>query len=397
MSSTSSDTFTVYVDTWYGSTQISSWTWATATGNIPASFMPTMGDPTLTRVDGVVPSEWNEYIQGKSKVTLTANNALSVYGATIKSYTFNGGGYSFTQPSNIFTTGFLNISGTNNFTVTATDTRNRSVTKTFTDYAGLSIDVTPYSLPVLTSTLSQRCKSDGTVSDDVESTYFLTTLTNTYSSCNNKNNVIMSARYKKSNDDYWSDYVSVNSGDICGGGNIEIDSSYDIEYSISDQFGSNSIRDYVSSIKYWMHCKTGGTGASFGKAASIDNLLDSAWGINSDVGFTISGVDIFQTLTTSVGDMSSLINILYSNNHVVKRGNVAEVLLEFTTIGAITSQTVWGIIPVGYRPVFPTATTIINSNGNPRFFSIGTNGNISSYSNISSGEGFVITFTYLCE
>lgn len=296
MTNSSSGTFTLYINTWNGSTQVATWTSKQAKGTLPQSLVPSIENVTISRVDGDVPSEWGFYIQGKSKCILTAIGASSPYGASIKSYTFSGGGYSSTQTTNSFTTGFLNSSGTNNFTVTATDTRDRSVTKTFSEYPELSINVVPYFVPIIKTATSERCTSLGEKLDNDESTSFLSTLTIDYASCNGKNSVGVKVRYKKTTDleSDWSIYTEIPSNKICGNGNLVVDSAYDIQYLIYDYFGSfpTPTFDYVSSVEYWLHCKRGGKGAGFGKAATDDLLLDSAWKVNSDVGFTIDGVDI---------------------------------------------------------------------------------------------------------
>lgn len=115
--------------------------------------MPSVDSITVSRIDGSVPSAWATYIQGYSKASVVAT-ASGAYGSTIKSYSISGGGYAGTSAT--LTTGYLTTSGTNTFTVTVMDTRNRSASST------ASITVEPYTIPSLTLYSANRCLADNT-------------------------------------------------------------------------------------------------------------------------------------------------------------------------------------------------------------------------------------------
>lgn len=167
-----SGTATIRVDTYSGSTKIGTAS-KNFTLNVPADVKPTIESFTAERIDGTVPSDWGIYVKGKSKAKLTISGAAAGgYGATLKSYSITGGGY--TGSTAEYTTGFLNTAGTITFTAKVTDSRGRTASKT------VSVTVEDYAPPVIQSASAARCGASGDLQDD--GTYVLVTHSLTYSS-----------------------------------------------------------------------------------------------------------------------------------------------------------------------------------------------------------------------
>lgn len=263
-----SGTCTITCTTYNGSTSVGSKT-CTLTLTVPSTIKPTISSLTAARVDGEVPSSWGIYVQSKSKAKLTINGASGAYGSTITSYAITGGGYAGTESS--LTTGFLNSSGSVIFTATVRDSRGRSSTS-----ASVTISVVSYSPPSFSSYLSQRCTSVGTIDD--EGTYIAALISFTHASCNSKNTVTTKIRYKKASATSWTStsvtFPSSGSTVVFGSGAISTESSYDIEYTITDAFTSVTIQDVVSTAAVVMDFKKGGKGVAVGKVAETDNLFD---------------------------------------------------------------------------------------------------------------------------
>lgn len=260
---------TITCDTYSGSTKVGSKT-CTLTLTVPSTVKPTLTSITATRVDETVPSAWGIYVQSKSKVTLTINGAAGTYGSTITAYSISGGGFSSTSSS--FTTGFLATSGTITFTAKVTDSRGR-----VSDAKTVSISVASYSAPTISSFLSQRALSNGTVNDD--GTYIRGLISYAYSSCSSKNTVTRATYYKKSSESAWINAnTSFSSGTAVtfGGGAISTESSYDVKYTVTDAFTMVTIIDTVSTAKVLMDFKAGGKGIAIGKVAEKDNTLEVA-------------------------------------------------------------------------------------------------------------------------
>lgn len=264
-STTGTCTLTCY--TYNGSTLVGTST-TTVTLTVPASIKPTLTSITATRVDGNVPSSWGIYVQYKSKVTLTLNGAAGAGGSTISAYSITGGGISSTQSS--VTTGFLNTSGTITFTGKVCDSRGR-----WSDEVTVSITVVAYSSPRFTSYATQRCTSAGTSS--ANGTYAKSTISFSWWSCNGKNTLTTAVAYKKSTDSSYTDAGTSFTSEtefIFGGGNLSVDYSYDIRFTLTDAFGAVTVVDSLSTASVLMDFKAGGTGLAVGKVSETDNCFE---------------------------------------------------------------------------------------------------------------------------
>ena len=263
-----SGTATIRVDTYSGSTKIGTAS-KNFTLNVPASVKPTIGSFTAERIDGTVPSDWGIYVKGKSKAKLTISGAAAGgYGATLKSYSITGGGY--TGSTAEYTTGFLNTAGTITFTGKVTDSRGRTASKT------VSVTVEDYAPPVIRSASAARCDASGSLQDD--GAYVLVTHSLTYSSLGGKNSLSRSYRFRRVGETSWQNtqYTETDAGDIVGAGNISPDYSYEIELKAEDKLENASRILPVSTAKVIMDWKKGGAGMAIGKVAEKDGF-EVAW------------------------------------------------------------------------------------------------------------------------
>ena len=264
-STSGSCTLTCY--TYNGNTLVGTST-TTVTLSVPASIKPTITGITATQVDGTVPSSWGIYVQTKSKVTLTITGATGAGGSTISSYSITGGGLSYTASS--VTTGFLNTSGSITFTGKVCDSRGR-----WSDEATVTISVVPYAAPRFNSYSTQRCTSTGASSSN--GTYAKSTVGFSYWSCSGKNTITTGVAYRKSSESsYTNAGVSFTSGTqfIFGGGNLSVDYSYDIRFTLTDAFGTVTVVDSLSTASVLMDFKAGGTGLAVGKVSETDSCFE---------------------------------------------------------------------------------------------------------------------------
>lgn len=262
-----SGTCTLTCFTYSGSTLIGSFS-TTVTLYVPASIKPTLSSLTVTRVDGTVPSSWGIYVQYKSKATLTIEGAAGASGSAIRAYSITGGGISSTQAS--VTTGFLNTSGSVTFTGKVCDSRGR-----WSDEVSVTINVAAYASPRFNSYSTQRCTSAGASS--ANGTYAKSKISYTYWSCDGKNSVTTAVAYKKSTDSAYTDAgVTFTNGTefSFGGGNLSVDYSYDIRFTLTDAFGTVTVIDSLSTASVLMDFKAGGTGMAVGKVAETDSCFE---------------------------------------------------------------------------------------------------------------------------
>ncbi len=262
-----SGTCTLTCYTYSGSTLIGTST-ATVTLSVPASIKPTITGITAERIDGEVPASWGIYVQTKSKVTLTITGAAGAGGSTIRAYSITGTGVSSTQES--VTSGFLNTFGSLTFTGKVCDSRGR-----WSDEATVSIYVEPYTAPGFLSYSTQRCTSDGTISNS--GTYAKGYVKFFYYPCSNNNSVSTTIEYKKSSEtDYTNAGTTFESMKdfVFGNGNLSADYSYDIRYTVIDALSTVTVVETLSTAAVLMDFKAGGTGIALGKVSETDNCFE---------------------------------------------------------------------------------------------------------------------------
>ena len=288
--SSTSGTITAYLKTENSSgAQIGDVASKTFTGYVPNSVVPTISDFTAMRVNNGVPSSWGVYVQGKSKCTISMKASGARSSSIKESYISQGSSKiktSTTTGSSVTTSvtaGPFPSNGSITFSGGVTDTRSRSTTTT--PGQKQTITVVRYSAPQITSVLSQRCESDGTLSDDGK--YIKCTCVYRYWGVNNKNSAACKVSYKTGSDS-WStpitlDTKTTTSGSdsefivtatkIIGEDKIDPNNTYDLEYKVTDalnEFSRGS--DIVSTSFVLMDFRSTGHGMAVGKVSEKDEF-----------------------------------------------------------------------------------------------------------------------------
>ena len=236
---------------------------------VPSSVKPNITNFKATPIDGDVPTDWEIYVQTKSKCKLQIVGAKGSYGSTIKSYSITGGGFSSNEST--LETGFLNSSGSITFTAKVTDSRGRTAEKTAT------IDVVPYKLPQIRGYSVDRCLADHTLSDT--GAYLLGYVYFSHSKCNGKNTITTTVEYKQTGEDSYTDtgVTFENQKDfVFGDGRFSAEYSYEIRYTITDAFTSVSVTELVSTSQVVMDFLKGGLGVAVGKVAEESKCFELA-------------------------------------------------------------------------------------------------------------------------
>ena len=238
--------------------------------SVPSSVKPTVSSITISdKTNTPVPSAWNLYIQHKSGVRLSAVTCAGAQGSTIKTIKLQVGDQSVSKTysaSSLPQIDTVTQSGSLTVTVTVTDSRGRTGSRTGT------VTFVPYSAPKFKKCVSERCNSAGQTDND--GTYFLSTTSVEYSSCSGKNSITMTMKYKKTDAATYNSPVTLVPGTNVCGGSLNTEFSYDVLYTISDQFTTVTFVDYVSTAVYLMHFLHGGRGVAFGQKATIEDCVD---------------------------------------------------------------------------------------------------------------------------
>lgn len=258
---------TLIVETYNGSTKIGTYTITGLTYNVRSTAVPTLGTISKSIVRTIGGTTYanigDYYVQNKSAVNVQAA-ASGVLGSTISTMTVTLSGYtgaayggSVSGASLNWTSGLLTISGTITITVTATDSRGRTVsaTETFT--------VTAYSRP--SGTLTVR-RVDANGDDDVLGTYAKYEKTSSYTEVGtNSLTVTLTSQSSSATN-------PANSGDLLPGtGNRQTFgqlNEYSIELELTDAFETVTIITKLPTAQFLMAASQDGLRLAFMKAVN---------------------------------------------------------------------------------------------------------------------------------
>lgn len=315
----------------YGGVVYSSFT-VKLTVSVPSSVVPTVTSITLAdRTDTLVPSAWNMFIQHKSGVRISAITAAGAYSSTISKIKLQVGTQSISQnysASSLPQIDTITQSGSLTCTVTVTDSRGRTASKPAT------VTFVPYAAPKFTNCVSERCLANGEVDND--GTYFKSTTAVSFSTCNGNNTITLTVKYKKTDAVVYGTESTITPGvNTCGNNDLDTEFSYDVMYSVTDQFCTVTFTDYISTAIYLMHFLHGGKGVAFGQKATMENYLDCAFkALFRDDTYFVTGngvqVNIRDIITIGAQTLTSFGNGLYL---CAQNGKI---IAQVPTIGADT-------------------------------------------------------------
>ena len=308
---------------------------------------PTLGTVSVVHVPGTVPTAWGVYVQGKSKATIAVSGGTVAAGSSVATYKFTGGGYTWSSSSDTsYTTGFLMTSGTNTFTVTLTDTRGFSVSKS------VSVNVEPYEPPSVLTMSTYRALQTGVQSET--GAYIIVRMTTSHSSVGGNNTKTMLAAFRRVGSDTWSGNYGLgyDAGWIIPSNIPDTDvMPYQIRFTIQDAL-TTVVQYYdVAGVQYTMFFPQGGRNVSIGMAGTrVDALeINPAWKIyHGNVEITGSGQGSGVTTianggtgsSTAAGALTNLGAAAASHNHATTNitSGVLPVARGGTGVGALTAS-----------------------------------------------------------
>jgi len=245
----------------------------TFTANVPSDVVPSITSFTPTGVD----QKWSLYVRTKSKVKWTPVAAGS-YSSTIVSYkvenaNLNSGVLTYSTGAS-WTSGALNHSGTQTFTLTVTDSRGRTASTSG------NITVTNYNAPSIASAAFVRATSNGTI-DRTAGTYVNLTAAFVYSNIGT-NAITAKAYYKEVGTATWlpsgGTAVTITGtapnmlGSVTyGAGALLISKLYDVKVALTDAYSTVEVLNIVPTVTRVFDFREGR--AAFGGIAAINNSL----------------------------------------------------------------------------------------------------------------------------
>lgn len=224
-------TFTL--ETISGSTSVGSKT-VNATIKVRSGVVPSIGTVSISDTNSIC-AGIGQYVQSQSKLKFSIATSGN-QGSTITSVStkFNGQTYS----GSTFTTQAIQNSGTLTYTITVTDSRGRTATKSG------SVSVTAYNPPSLTNVSAKRANS-GYAVDESSGTYALLHFKVGFTSLSNKNVTSFYIQYRASGASSWTKINSwANNYTLeqdYKAGNLftSTTTTYEIAFGVKDKFMSD--------------------------------------------------------------------------------------------------------------------------------------------------------------
>lgn len=265
-------TITIGLNTYNGSTQIGGTQTVNLNITIPASVAPSVSaiavSETASGLSGI------GYVQTKSKLKIVAS-ASGSYSSSIRSYVYNIGSQSYSGLENTYTMGEeVRDSGTVAVTVTVTDSRGRTASKS------VNITVLAYSPPQITHFECSRC-GDANGSVNANGQYLKVTFGYSVSPLNNKNRANYLLKYSVYEDGKWGGLTSgtqyTYSGTyISATAILNTASTYRVGLVVTDSFGTASFYKEIGTAVRLLSYIVKRFALAIGKIPEIDNMLDVA-------------------------------------------------------------------------------------------------------------------------
>ena len=174
-----------------------------------------------------------------------------------------------------------------------------------------------YTKPRITNVSVTRCDSSGTATDEGQNG-----LVSFKWACDKTVSSIV-IKHKLSSSSTWTSTTVTASGTsgtvskVIGSNGLSIENTYDINVTVSDSAGSSYELTSLTSMKFSIDFKSGGTGVAFGKAAETDNLAEFGYQAKFSGGIAQpvlpTGTDLNDVLTPNVYSGQNITNVSYLN------------------------------------------------------------------------------------
>lgn len=229
-------------------------------------MIPTISAVTIAEATAGIAAKFGAYVQSKSTLAVSVT-AAGAYGSTIakRKTTIE----SVTYKDTSFVSEIIAGSGTISIVVTVTDSRGRTAKAT------KSITVLPYSAPAINTFSAWRITSSGTASDDGER--IAVKMEYAVSSVGGKNDRTYSLKYKKSSDEYFTQFSSGTAAteydgtqNFASAPEISADYAYVVRLEVTDYFQTVFYEIQIPTAFTPMDFRGTGRGVSFGKVSEKD-------------------------------------------------------------------------------------------------------------------------------
>ena len=330
---------TILCDTYVNGTYVSTNT-CIFTLDVPSSVVPSISAINLSEAVSGIAAQFGGYVQTRSKLNVSIT-AAGTQSSTITGYrtTINGTTYTGTS----FTTGTLSTAGSNTISVTVTDSRGRTATRTST------FTVLAYAPPSLTKFSAERCNSDGT-QPQRDGTKVRVSITGSASSVNAHNTLTCTVYYKLTSATAWTQATTVTPSNysiavtnLLLSQTFNALNSYDLKVRVQDYFYYIEQTVSIATKQVMMDFYKDGSGIAFGKVAEQSGKVEFGWPVilSSALGIAYGGTGA----TTAAGAIANLGGVKKTGDTMTGNLNISAYLypslLLLPTYNDTTNRTVF--------------------------------------------------------
>lgn len=312
------------------------------TARVP-DYTPTVNSLTVAEATAGIAAKFGAYIQGKSRLKVTASGA-GKYGSSIQTYVVNVDGRTYTGSS--ITTQPILKAGSLPVTVTVTDSRGKQASKTQT------ITLLAYSPPSIKRFTTYRSTTAGVEND--EQSHAKIEMEFSINSLSNKNDRAYKVEARKSTDSTWVSLLSgsvyaYNGSYVKTGSILNPDYQYVVRLTVSDYFTSATAEVEIGTAFTLWDAHSSGRGFAFGKVAEKKDYLEVALksDFNKGLSLPIEGgmKDLAGWLTSTKSALSGSISSLrndWSNGQKSDLAKINQILSTLSGIGQVCEAGAWG-------------------------------------------------------
>lgn len=308
-------TITVYCDTYSGDTLI---------GTTSTSFVCYIASDCVPTINGCEfmngENYGTSYYQGVNTVRLVAD-ASGAYGSTISKYEYAIDGKTKTNYGYIMYTDIVYTSGYKDITMTITDSRGKTATKTWSS----AVYFTAYSKPQITNFTCKRMgydENDNLVISNLGTVGYFTASGTFHSNSTSQSRKFM---YKPTTSSSWTtiNLSNKNYTDYQFSTSLASGSAYDLKFIMTDNITSVEMQIKMQNVYPLINMNAAGNAIAFGKECNASNkfMVSMNASFNNHTDFwtaNVAGTLTANSLSTTY-DVTAGNNLIATNNVTVPK------------------------------------------------------------------------------
>ena len=308
-------TITVYCDTYSGDTLI---------GTTSTSFVCYIASDCVPTINGCEfmngENYGTSYYQGVNTVRLVAD-VSGAYGSTISKYEYTIDGKTKTNYGYIMYTDIVYTSGYKDITMTITDSRGKTATKTWSS----AVYFTAYSKPQITNFTCKRMgydENNNLVVSNLGTVGYFTASGTFHSNSTSQSRKFM---YKPTTSTSWTtiNLSNKNYTDYCFSSSLATGSAYDLKFVMTDNITSVEMQIKMQNLYPLINMNAAGNAIAFGKECNSENKFMVSMNASFNNHTDLWTANVASTLTAyslnTTHDVTAGNNLIATNNVTVPK------------------------------------------------------------------------------